>query len=178
MSHGGGGEGAAMEPNLTPLLDVVLQLLMFFMMCVNFVTEQVSGEIKLPVSQSARPMDKSETDVLFINVKPFRIKDFEKRDAEERAKLQRNFQENDPCILIVGKFPMKIVELQQWLKDQYRDAELKSKAAGDNPPKVNTAIIIRAHEDTEYANVYQILNMCKVVGFRQMKLRALTRAGG
>src|SRR5947209_19097482 len=104
MSHGGSSDGGTMEPNLTPLLDVVLQLLMFFMMCVNFVTEQVSGDIKLPVSQSARPMDKTETDVLFINVKPFHIKDFEGRDVEEREKLKRSFQEGDPCILIVGKF--------------------------------------------------------------------------
>ena len=32
--------------------------------------------------------------------------------------------------------------------------------------------------DLEYAQVYQILNMCKVVGFRHMKLRAITKAGG
>src|SRR5438034_11288259 len=67
MSHGGSSEGIT-EPNLTPLLDVVLQLLMFFMMCVNFVSEQVNENIKLPVAQSARPMDKAENDVLFLNL--------------------------------------------------------------------------------------------------------------
>ncbi|MFN6050729.1 MAG: ExbD/TolR family protein, partial [Planctomycetia bacterium] len=50
MSHGGSSDGGNMEPNLTPLLDVVLQLLMFFMMCVNFVTNQVSEDIILPES--------------------------------------------------------------------------------------------------------------------------------
>ena len=45
MSHGPSAEGSNAEPNLTPLLDVVLQLLMFFMMCVNFVTEQVNEDI-------------------------------------------------------------------------------------------------------------------------------------
>src|SRR5712692_9833896 len=68
MAHGVGSEGSKAEPNLTPLLDVVLQLLMFFMMCVNFVSEQVNENIKLPVAQSARPMDKSESDVLFLNL--------------------------------------------------------------------------------------------------------------
>ena len=62
MSHGGGGEGHVAEPNLTPLLDVVLQLLMFFMMCVNFVNEQVNEDIKLPRSQAVKPMDKGEAD--------------------------------------------------------------------------------------------------------------------
>src|SRR5213079_634645 len=68
MSHGASDDEGIAEPNLTPLLDVVLQLLMFFMMCVNFVTEQVNEDIKLPVAQSARPMDKSEVDILLLNV--------------------------------------------------------------------------------------------------------------
>src|SRR5438874_1788019 len=56
------------EPNLVPLLDLVFQLIMFFMVCVNFVSQQVNEDIKLPVAQSARPMDKTEVDVLFLNV--------------------------------------------------------------------------------------------------------------
>src|SRR5947208_6436694 len=58
------------EPNLVPLLDLVFQLIMFFMICVNFVSEQVNVDIKLPVAQSARPMDKGEVDVLFLNMDP------------------------------------------------------------------------------------------------------------
>src|SRR5262245_39835784 len=103
MSHGASaGHGAAMEPNLTPLLDVVLQLRMFFMMCVNFVNEQVTGEVKLPASQSARPMDKTETDVLFINLRPFRLQDYVNRLPEEREKIRekfKNVEEGSPCIL-------------------------------------------------------------------------------
>ena len=71
MSHGGGGEGKATEPNLVPLLDMVMQLLMFFMISVNFVSEQVNESIQLPVAQSARPMDKTDTDVLFLNLAAF-----------------------------------------------------------------------------------------------------------
>jgi biopolymer transport protein ExbD len=173
MSHGPSDSGVSAEPNLTPLLDVVLQLLMFFMMCVNFVTEQVSGDVKLPVSQSARPMDKAETDVLFINVKPYHQKDFEKRQPEDREKIQQKFQDGDPCIIVLGKpIPLKVLELKSWLSDMYKDAEARAKDG-----KVNTAIIIRAHEDCEYAQVYTILNMCKLVGYKQMKLRAMTKAG-
>src|SRR5581483_9239644 len=84
MSHGV-DTGHSAEPNLTPLLDVVLQLLMFFMMCVNFVTEQINEDIKLPDSESARPMDKGETDVLFLNLKPFALADFKDR-LSARAK--------------------------------------------------------------------------------------------
>ncbi len=79
MSHGTGGSTPAAEPNLTPLLDVVLQLLMFFMMCVNFVTEEVNEDIKLPTSQSAKPMMKDGTDTLLLNIQPFHL--------EEQARL-------------------------------------------------------------------------------------------
>src|SRR5689334_24068400 len=110
MSHGAADIGLA-EPNLTPLLDVVLQLLMFFMMCVNFVTEQVNEDVKLPESQSAAPMDKADVDVLFLNVKPFYTRDFQDRvkSPAALAELQRKFRENDPCVLIVGKEPMKLL---------------------------------------------------------------------
>src|SRR5438094_9252621 len=56
------------EPNLVPLLDLVFQLIMFFMICVNFVSEQVNELIMLPVSQSARAMDKGEVEVLVLNM--------------------------------------------------------------------------------------------------------------
>src|SRR6267142_725701 len=44
MSHGSTDK---CEPNFTPLLDLVLQLVMFFMLCANFVMEQTAVEIKL-----------------------------------------------------------------------------------------------------------------------------------
>jgi biopolymer transport protein ExbD len=171
MSHGGGGDGGVCEPNLTPLLDVVLQLLMFFMMCVNFVTEQVNEDIKLPGSQSVKPMDKADSDVLFINYKPFVLKDFqEKLPADALARAENKFHEGDPCVLVLGKEPMKPIDLKFWLKQQYEDAQ---KTAKDG--KVSTAIVIRAHKDADYAQVFELLQLCKVQGYTRLKLRALTR---
>src|SRR4051794_13729197 len=119
MSHGPASEGSAAEPNLTPLLDVVLQLLMFFMMCVNFVTEQVNEDVKLPESQSAVPMDKADTDVLFVNIKPFESRNFRDHVSPQTlAQLEDKFREGDPCVLIVGKDPMKVLEFKFWLKSQ------------------------------------------------------------
>src|SRR6516162_11643096 len=101
MSHAADAAIAHAEPNLTPLLDVVLQLLMFFMMCVNFVSEQVTEDIRLPQSQAVKPMDKADTDVLFINLKPFDLKDFQDRmPADVLARAEQRFHEGDECILI------------------------------------------------------------------------------
>jgi biopolymer transport protein ExbD len=174
MSHGPTAEGSSAEPNLTPLLDVVLQLIMFFMMCVNFVTEQVNEDIKLPASQAARPMEKTENEVLFLNVKPFAARDFQDKVSQDAlGRLQEKFAEGDPCVLIVGKDPMKPIEFKFWLRQQYEDAEKTSKDG-----KVNTAIIIRAHRDADYANVFELLQICKVQGYKKLKLRAITRNTG
>jgi biopolymer transport protein ExbD len=170
MSHGAAGESAAAEPNLTPLLDVVLQLLMFFMMCVNFVNEQINEEIKLPTSQAVKPT-KADTELLFVNVKPFALADFQDRlPSDVLARVQDKFREGDECILVSGEEPMRQPELRVWLKKQYEDAKL---AAGDNP--VNTAVVIRAHREADYGQVFEILQMCKTVGYRRLMLRALSK---
>jgi biopolymer transport protein ExbD len=145
--HGGSSLDDKCDPNLTPLLDVVLQLLMFFMMCVNFVTEQVNEDIKLPYAQSARPMDKGDQDVLFLNL-------------DDHGQL-----------LVLGKEePLNLLKTKYYLKRQYEDA---AKQAPDG--KVRTVIVIRAHKDADYSQVYQVLQMCKAEGFRKLSLRAMTK---
>jgi biopolymer transport protein ExbD len=148
MSHGG-DEGAV--PNLIPLLDVVFQLLMFFMMCVNFVSEQTSQNVKLPMAQSARPMDKSEaSSVLFLN-------------------MNRNGE-----LMLPGQDPMSTQgEVRFYLKSQFSDAERIEKGKG---PQVS--IVIRADEGADYGKVYDLLSICKEVGFRKLQLRAIQKVAG
>src|SRR5262245_50413217 len=56
------------EPNFTPLLDLVLQLVMFFMLCANFVREQTSDKIKLPEAGPGKVRDNSEAEEIILNV--------------------------------------------------------------------------------------------------------------
>lgn len=68
-----------LDPDLTPLLDVVMQLIMFFMMCINFVNEQVNANVLLPTSTSAQELPpKTEADILVINIE---VERQEKKDA-------------------------------------------------------------------------------------------------
>lgn len=66
MSSGSGND--VVEPNLTPLLDLVMQLLMFFIICVRFVTDQVKQEIQVPVNQEARPPSKTADQPIVLNL--------------------------------------------------------------------------------------------------------------
>ncbi len=48
------------EPNLTPLLDVVFQLITFFMLVINFSSENYDQRVRLPVAGSARPVEDTQ----------------------------------------------------------------------------------------------------------------------
>jgi biopolymer transport protein ExbD len=136
------------EPNLVPLLDLVLQMLMFFIITVNFVSNQVNENIKLPVAQTAQPMKKDITDVLYLNV---------------NAKGQLEVIGKDQPLTDMG-------QIKAYLRTEYRNREV---IAG--PGKVNTSVIIRADRNAEYKLVYQIMRQCKEQGFHKMQLRAMQK---
>ena len=65
------------QPNLTPLLDMVFQLITFFMLVINFKDAALDQSLQLPVLGSARPLDtKGQEDLLVLNI-----------DAEGRLKV-------------------------------------------------------------------------------------------
>ena len=153
MSHGGSGGDVSAVPNLTPLLDLVLQLLMFFMMCVNFVSDQFVDGIHLPVAQTARPMDTAGGDnyVLFLNMKT----------------------SGD---LIVPGMEMPLTtkgDVSFYLKQAYADDERAEKNRASK-----RSIVIRADAATDYEKVYTLLSICKEVGFKNLQLRAIERNAG
>src|SRR5947209_9032894 len=143
MSHGPALSEIKAEPNLTPLLDVVLQLIMFFMVGVSFVNDQVNENIQLPSAQSARPLDKGETDVLFLNLN---------KDGQMEVVGQEEPLRND-------------AQIGSYLKQEFADRK-----ARDEKGKVNTMVILRADERVEYKTVYKVLRKCKDAGFTKLQL--------
>src|SRR5688500_9295258 len=62
MKHGG-------EPNLTPILDMVFQLITFFMLVINFKGAALDLNLQLPVLGSARAVEEEgEEGLLVLNV--------------------------------------------------------------------------------------------------------------
>jgi len=59
------------EPNLVPILDMVFQLITFFMLVVNFKATEVDRELTLPVIGSARPVEEeTNSELLVLNIRP------------------------------------------------------------------------------------------------------------
>src|SRR6266446_6032247 len=75
------------EPNLTPILDMVFQLITFFMLVINFKAASLDLNLRLPVVGSARMVEtggKSDLVVLNIDQKGMlRVYGVEKPDVEK-----------------------------------------------------------------------------------------------
>jgi biopolymer transport protein ExbD len=132
------------------MLDLVLQILMFFMVTVNFATEQTQEDIALPESQTARPLPKTGMkDPLYVNL--------------------RLNKQKEPEVIITGNLPMKQAEARRWLQKQFED--LRRFTGKDE--EVKNAVIIRADRDAEYSQLYQLMQSCSDAGFRNLKIRAM-----
>ena len=70
MSGSAPGGGVKAEPNLTPILDMVFQLITFFMLVMNFKAAELDLSLQLPVIGSAKPLPEGTKNVklLVLNV--------------------------------------------------------------------------------------------------------------
>lgn len=158
MSHGGGESSC--EPNLTPLLDLVLQILMFFIVTVNLASEANAGDVPLPESQTARALPKDGVkDPIFVNL--LYKSDTRKHEVilplRHRINPANGQQEPIP--------PMSQAEARRELQKLFEDLSRQG--------EVKNQVIIRAHRDAEYNEVFQVLQSCSDAGFRNLNVRAL-----
>ena len=61
-------QGDRAEPNLVPVLDMVFQLITFFMLVFNLKAASVDLNLELPVIGSAMPSDSDDSDVMVLNI--------------------------------------------------------------------------------------------------------------
>jgi biopolymer transport protein ExbD len=151
MSGSVGGGEDKMELNLTPLLDVVLQLVMFFMMCANFIQEQVNETVRLPEAGSAAPMERIDVPLLFLNV-------LKSGDVEILGNLPVPFKEQ--------------AKIEAILKGKYNDALALARSKNPGAKSVDTMLIIRADKEATFAQVYTVMRAAKSQNFHKIQLRA------
>jgi len=154
MSHGASTEEVA-EPNLMSMLDLVLQLLMFFLIVANFVAEQNNQDIKLPEATTAVPIDAEQKDTISLNVDQngnLVISD----SGKEEAKLNSEFQ------------------IELYLKDTY--SKLVSKMGKEEDVK-KMIVVVRGDNRAEFEHIYRVMAAAKKANFPNVMLRANRPAG-
>ena len=142
------------DVNLTPLLDLVLQLIMFFLITVNFVrVDQFADEISLPVASSGTIMDNSAEDWIFLNL-----------DGQGR---------------LIGTMSTFVLDTPEKLKvhlmREKESLERAGKAKGKQG-EIKIVIILRADKNCKYTDVWSVLNSCQRAGFKYWQLRVMTKA--
>ena len=142
------------EPNLTPLLDVVFQLITFFMLVINFSNDNYDQRVKLPVAGTARPVDdaeKASDDRLVLNV-----------DSEGR--------------LLMNGEEMTTQSAVQEIRHQAELVKLNLRAAGHKPDPgggLPTTIVFRADRDATFSDLYALIKACQSNGFYKFALKAM-----
>jgi biopolymer transport protein ExbD len=143
-------------PNLTPLLDVVFQLITFFMLVINFSNENYDQRVRLPVAGSARPLDAAQA-------------------AEDRLVLN---VDRDGRLLMSGE----VFDPERAVREIHFHAELiklNAKAAGvkaDPAAGLPTTVVLRADRATPFAQLFRLITACQAEGFRKFDLKAMSAA--
>ena len=149
MSASLSGDNA--EPNLTPILDMVFQLITFFMLVTNFKARELDLLLKLPVVGSARPVkgDPSEQ-LLVLNI-----------DEKGTLKIQGN----------VMKDIDKSIKQEAVASIMSAKASGKELKYGDELPAV---VVVRADRNTSFKMLNKVIRACQDSGYRNFALKAMS----
>jgi biopolymer transport protein ExbD len=145
------GQSKGAEPNLTPLLDMVFQLITFFMLVINFKGASMDLSLKLPVLGSARPLEqrKAKLEPLLLNI-----------DSQGR----------------VNAYGQK-VDVEKHISREARllRNQLKENGTAVEKDELPVPVIIRADRAAPFHLVNHVLKVCQDEGYRQFSLNAMTR---
>lgn len=140
------------NPDLTPMLDLVFQLITFFVLIFNFKSAEIDQNLKLPVVGSARPVEThGQIGLLVLNI-----------DSAGELK-------------IYGR-PIKNIE--GYIRDEAQASMLQNRMtpadleAGKELP---TTIVIRADRTTPFRMINRVIRACQDNGFRNFALKALNK---
>src|SRR5262245_5820581 len=143
---------ASAQPNLTPILDMVFQLITFFMLVINFKAAAMDLDLKLPVVGSARPVDtQGQDDLLILNI-------------NSHGQLRVYGQ-------LVSDVPHYIANEAQasLLVARRNNPQIKS---GDELP---STVVIRADKGTPFTMLNHVIETCQTNGYRRFALKAMNK---
>lgn len=146
-----------LSPNLTPLLDIVLQLIVFFMMLVHFGTrlEGASVEVKLPRTPSALPGADLPLERMVVSV-------------DSTGKL------------VVDGAVLDEEAAGAWWADQAKKRKAGGEILGvgkvEGPAtELATLVVVRADRDASCGAVRRVLAAAQEEGFARFSLVVLRR---
>jgi biopolymer transport protein ExbD len=138
------------NPNLTPLLDVVLQLITFFMMLIHFGSrlEGATKAVRLPVAPAALPGGDLALDRLVVVV-----------DARGRLLVENGALEGQAA--------------EAWWAEQAKRRREGQETLGGPVEDLSTVVVVRADKDASYGTIRRTLAAAQQRGFAHFSLVVL-----
>jgi biopolymer transport protein ExbD len=135
-------QAAGAEPDMTPMIDIVFQLLAFFMFTINLSTTEQDQRVTLPSSELAKPPDAPYDHPLTIHL----------TEAGE--------------YIYAGEALANLGQLRSAL---LREKQIIQRYAVEKLEDVT--IVIRADEDAQTGLVQEIIQLCQELQFERFALR-------
>ncbi|MBN2579331.1 MAG: biopolymer transporter ExbD [Pirellulales bacterium] len=128
--------------DMTPMIDCTFQLVVFFLLTLNFSTEEQSELIHLPQSELAKPPERSVDNSVVLQI-------------TARGQVLYNGDFLAPGALLAPLNREKeLIETQK------------------NQSVANATVILRADQDAKTGVVQEVIQLCQKVGFEKFVLRA------
>jgi biopolymer transport protein ExbD len=141
------------DPDMTPMIDIVFQLIAFFMIVTNFEQTQADERVKLPANELARPPLAPREQELVLNIGFLRDRDGTLLNPN--ALIFRGGNENIP-----------VTEFGPHLELEARVA----RAQQIDPAEMT--VVIRADAEVPTGEVQQLIKLAQEQGFEKFALKA------
>ena len=150
-------ESTVAEVDMTPMIDIVFQLLTFFMMITNFENLKADERVKLPDDSRAKPPLVSRERDLMLNVGFDRNEDGSKK--------------NPAALLFLAGEQMPVLQCAQFLNREKR----LFNDLGIDPKEIT--VVIRADSEVPTGEIQELIKLCQlqagnVGGFQKFALKA------
>lgn len=141
------------EPNLTPILDMVFQLITFFILVVNFKSAEMDLSLRLPVVGSARPVEThGQRGLLVLNV-----------DNAGNLKVYGRAVSDIDSYIAKEAIASRLSARRHEPTDDQSDRDLP------------TTVVIRADRATPFRMLNRVIKACQDSGFRRFALKAVSK---
>lgn len=142
------------EPDMTPMIDIVFQLLTFFMIVSNFEDTKADERVKLPKDALAKPPEVKPKDELVLNI------GFSRSSTGARL--------SDIPVLFYAGEDIPLDRVKESLETEKRLFVRK----GGEKALDDVSVIMRADSEVPTGMVQRLIKTCQEVGFTKFSLKA------
>lgn len=152
--------------DMTPMIDIVFQLITFFMVVINFDAADSDERVRMAISDLARPPKVKPAGELILQM------GYERETAEGTTKKE------GPFLFYSGE-RIRVTTLESvfrpMLDKEFQIEKLKGNLDADG--KAKTPVVIRADAECQTGDVQKLIQICQKAGYEKFSLKAMQPEG-